>query len=234
MQIVLLERVENLGAMGEVVTVKPGYARNFLLPQNKALRATKENIERFEREREALEKLNDERKAAAQGEADTIDGKDFILIRQAGDTGQLYGSVSSRDISDAITETGAKVARSQVKLDIPIKSIGLYKIEVRLHPEVVAEVTINVARSNDEAERQAKGEDVLETARAEERAAALAERTGLSEEEAAAVFDEDAVPEDLVEGEGEDEAVEAAADEADDDAPAAEADAETGDEPEKS
>lgn len=222
MEVVLLERVENLGGMGEVVRVKPGYARNFLLPQNKALRATKANIERFERERDALEKLNDERKAEAQTDADKIDGKDFILIRQAGDTGQLYGSVSSRDIADAVTGEGHKVARSQVKLDIPIKTIGVYEIEIRLHPEVSATIRINVARTADEAERQAEGEDIIAAERDEDRAAAIAEKTGLSEEEAAEIFEEGAEPEELtaaegdVEGEGEEAEAETAEADAED------------------
>ena len=222
MEVVLLERVENLGGMGEVVRVKPGYARNFLLPQNKALRATKANIERFERERDALEKLNDERKTEAQTDADKIDGKDFILIRQAGDTGQLYGSVSSRDIADAVTGEGHKVARSQVKLDIPIKTIGVYEIEIRLHPEVSATIRINVARTADEAERQAEGEDIIAAERDEDRAAAIAEKTGLSEEEAAEIFEEGAEPEELtaaegdVEGEGEEAEAETAEADAED------------------
>lgn len=217
MQVVLLERVENLGAMGEVVKVKPGYARNFLLPQQKALRATKANIERFEREREALVKLNDERKAEAQKLADKLDGSDYILIRQAGDTGQLYGSVSSRDIADAIVEAGHRVARSQVKLDIPIKTIGAYEIQVRLHPEVTAVVTANVARTAEEAERQAQGEDVIASERDEDRAAALAERTGLSEEEAAKVFEEGVEPEILeTAGQEEGESAEAGAGEEED------------------
>ncbi|WP_022699007.1 50S ribosomal protein L9 [Euryhalocaulis caribicus] len=225
MEVVLLERVENLGGMGEVVRVKPGYARNFLLPQNKALRATKANIERFERERDALEKLNDERKAEAQTDADKIDGKDFILIRQAGDTGQLYGSVSSRDIADAVTGEGHKVARSQVKLDIPIKTIGVYEIEIRLHPEVSATIRINVARTADEAERQAEGEDIIAAERDEDRAAAIAEKTGLSEEEAAEIFEEGAEPEELTAAEGD---VEGEGEEAE--AETAEADAEDADE----
>jgi len=211
MEIVLLERVENLGAMGDVVSVKPGYARNFLLPQKKALRATKANIERFEREREALEKLNEERKSEAEKEAGKIDGETIVMIRQAGDTGQLYGSVSSRDIADAVAETGHKIGRSQVKLDIPIKSIGLYEIEIRLHPEVGATVTVNVARTADEAERQAKGENIIEAEREEERAAAIADRTGLSEDEVAEIFEEGAAPESLAESEEGESDAEAAA-----------------------
>ncbi len=218
MQVVLLERVENLGAMGEVVKVKPGYARNFLLPQQKALRATKANIERFERERDALEKLNDERKGEAQKLAGKLDGSDYTLIRQAGDTGQLYGSVSSRDIADAIVEAGHQVARSQVKLDIPIKTIGTYEIQVRLHPEVAATVTANVARTTEEAERQAKGEDVIASERDEDRAAALAERTGLTEEEAAEVFEEGVEPEILETAGKEEDSEEAGAETAEADA----------------
>lgn len=207
MQIVLLERIENLGAMGDVVNVRPGYARNFLLPQKKALRATEANIERFERERAALEKLNDERKAEAQKMGTGIDGKTFVLIRQAGDTGQLYGSVTSRDIAIAAVEAGHEVSRGQVRLDQPIKTIGVYEIRIRLHPEVHLTVTVNVARSADEAERQAKGEDVIASAREQDRAAAIADRTQLSEEQARRLFDEGAAPESE---EGEAEAAEAA------------------------
>jgi large subunit ribosomal protein L9 len=201
MEIVLLERIENLGAMGEVVTVRPGYARNYLLPQKKALRATKENIARFEREREALEKLNDERRTEAETAGQGLDGASFVLIRQAGDTGQLYGSVTSRDIADAASESGASVSRGQVRLDTPIKTIGVYEIRIRLHPEVHVTVTVNVARSQDEADRQAEGEDVIASALEEDRAAAIAERTQLSEEQARELFEEGAAPEELSEEE---------------------------------
>jgi large subunit ribosomal protein L9 len=194
MQIVLLERIENLGAMGDVVSVRPGYARNFLLPQKKALRATEANIERFERERAALEQLNDERKAEAEQHGKNLDGQSFVLIRQAGDTGQLYGSVTSRDVAMAAVEAGHEVARSQVRLDQPIKSIGVYDIRVSLHPEVYVTVKVNVARSADEAERQARGEDVVASARDADRAAALSGRTELSEEDARRLFDEGAAP----------------------------------------
>ncbi len=213
MQIVLLERIENLGAMGEVVTVRPGYARNFLLPQKKALRATSDNIARFERERAALEQLNEERRAEAARSGQGLDGQSFVLIRQAGDTGQLYGSVTSRDIADAASQSGTDITRGQVRLDQPIKTIGLYEIRIRLHPEVHVTVKVNVARSTDEAERQAKGEDVIASALEQDRAAALAERTSLSEEEAKRLFDEGAAPdlvEESAEAEGEAETAEAA------------------------
>lgn len=206
MEIVLLERIENLGAMGDVVSVRPGYARNYLLPQKKALRATEANIARFEREREALEKLNDERKAEAQQAGTGLEGATFVLIRQAGDTGQLYGSVTSRDIADAASESGTSVTRGQVRLDTPIKTIGVYDITIRLHPEVHIDVKVNVARSQDEADRQAQGEDVIASALEEDRAAAIAERTQLSEEEAKELFEEGAEPELEASAEGDDEA----------------------------
>ncbi|HHI88879.1 MAG TPA: 50S ribosomal protein L9 [Hellea balneolensis] len=160
MEIVLLERVDSLGAMGDVVNVKNGYARNYLLPQGKALRATKANLARFEAEREILEKRNAEtaKKAAEQG-AD-LEGKSFVVIRQAGDTGILYGSVSSRDIAELI---GEPVKRAMVVLEKPIKALGLHDVRIKLHPEVSVNVIINVARTEDEAERQAKGEDVIAT-----------------------------------------------------------------------
>ncbi|WP_349360999.1 50S ribosomal protein L9 [Stappia sp.] len=160
MQIILLERVNKLGQMGEVVKVKDGYARNYLLPQGKALRASKANLARFETERAQLEARNLERKSEAEGVAKSLDGKSFVLIRQAGETGQLYGSVSTRDIAEALTEGGFSALRSQVRLDKPLKTIGLHTVIVLLHPEVEVEITLNIARSNDEAERQAKGEDL--------------------------------------------------------------------------
>jgi large subunit ribosomal protein L9 len=209
MQIVLLERIENLGAMGDVVNVRPGYARNFLLPQKKALRATEANIERFERERAALEKVNDERKTEAQKMGKGLDGASFVLIRQAGDTGQLYGSVTSRDIAQAASDAGHDVSRGQVRLDTPIKTIGVYEIRIRLHPEVHVTVKVNVARSGDEAERQAKGEDVIASAMQQDRAAAIAERTQLSEEDARRLFEEGAAPELAEEAAGEGEPAEA-------------------------
>jgi large subunit ribosomal protein L9 len=184
MQVILLERVEKLGQMGDEVKVKDGFARNFLLPQKKALRANKTNREFFSGQKAQLEARNLEQKKEAEIVGARLDGKTFMLIRQAGDRGQLYGSVSPRDIAGAITEGGVSVNRTQVPLDQAIKAIGLFKIAVRLHPEVRVNVTINVARSEDEAERQARGEDVL------------AERTEAEEAKVAAeeLFEEGAGP----------------------------------------
>ena len=161
MQVILLERVEKLGQMGDEVKVKDGFARNFLLPEKKALRATKANREFFAGQKAQLEASNLERKKDAEAIAGKLKGKTFVLLRQAGDRGQLYGSVSPRDISDVITAGGFTVSRTQVPLDKAIKSIGLFPLIVVLHPEVRVSVTINVARSEEEAERQARGEDVL-------------------------------------------------------------------------
>jgi len=161
MQVILLERVEKLGQMGDEVKVKDGFARNFLLPEKKALRATKANREFFAGQKAHLEANNLERKKDAEAVAGKLKGKTFILLRQAGDRGQLYGSVSPRDISDVITAGGFTISRTQVPLDKAIKSIGLFPLFVVLHPEVRVSVTINVARSEEEAERQARGEDVL-------------------------------------------------------------------------
>jgi len=156
-QVILLERVEKLGAMGEVVNVKPGYARNYLLPQNKALRATESNIAYFETQKVALQKADDERKAEAAKRAKPIDGKTISLIRQAGETGQLYGSVTAKDIADAILEaTGEKVQRNMVEMNQNFKEIGLFPLAISLHAEVKASVTINIARTDDEAKEQAK------------------------------------------------------------------------------
>ena len=160
MHVILLERIGRLGQMGDVVRVKDGYARNFLLPQGKALRATDDNRKQFETQRVHLEARNLELKTEAEGIAGKLEGKSFVAIRQAGDTGQLYGSVSTRDIAEVITEGGFSVDRRQVLLDRPIKALGLHEIRVQLHPEVVVKATLNVARSAEEAERQAKGEDV--------------------------------------------------------------------------
>jgi large subunit ribosomal protein L9 len=161
MQVILLERVEKLGQMGDEVKVKDGFARNYLLPMKKALRATKANREYFQTQKTQLETRNLERKSEAQKIAEKLEGQSFVLLRQAGDRGQLYGSVSPRDIADIITGGGFSVARTQIPLDKAIKDIGLHDIAVVLHPEVRVKVTINVARTEDEAERQARGEDVL-------------------------------------------------------------------------
>jgi large subunit ribosomal protein L9 len=160
MEVILLERVGRLGQMGDVVKVKDGYARNFLLPQGKALRATEANRKTFDSQRVQLEARNLELKTEAEGVAGRLDGQTFVSIRQAGDTGQLYGSVSTRDIADAISAGGFSIDRRQVLLDRPIKALGLHEVRVALHPEVLVKVSINVARSADEAERQARGEDV--------------------------------------------------------------------------
>lgn len=160
MQIILLERIAKLGQMGDIVTVKDGYARNYLLPQGKALRANDTNKARFESQRADLEARNLERKTEADGVNEKLNGSSYVLIRSAGETGQLYGSVSTRDIAAELDENGFKVARSQVNLQNPIKAIGLHSVEIVLHPEVTSTITINVARSDDEAERQAAGEDL--------------------------------------------------------------------------
>ena len=162
MQVVLLERVEKLGQMGDVVKVKDGFARNFLLPQKKALRATKANIERFESQRAQLEARNLELKKEAEQLLPKIEGQSFIILRQAGETGVLYGSVSTRDISDVMTTGGFTTARNQVVLDKPIKTIGLHPIRITLHPEVSVTITANVARTEEEAQRQAAGEDLTQ------------------------------------------------------------------------
>jgi large subunit ribosomal protein L9 len=172
MKVVLLERVENLGAIGDVVTVKDGFARNFLLPRDKARRATAANLKAFELDRAAIEQRNEKNKAEAQKIADKIDGQTYIMIRQAGETGQLYGSVAGRDVAEAIQAEGGKVERSQVVLNTAIKTLGVHEVLVRLHAEVTATVKINIARSADEAERQAKGEDVIKSAYDQDREAA--------------------------------------------------------------
>ena len=160
MQVILLQRIGRLGQMGDVVNVKDGYARNFLLPQKKALRATDDNRKKFESQRAQLEANNLEQKKEAEAIAGKLGGQTFVAIRTAGDTGQLYGSVSTRDIADAVTAGGFTVDRNQVIMDRPIKNLGLHKTRIALHPEVIVEVTLNVARSEEEAARQAKGEDV--------------------------------------------------------------------------
>ncbi len=160
MQVILLERIARLGQMGDTVRVRDGYARNFLLPQGKALRANKANRERFESERVQLEARNLERRQEAEAVASKLDGLSFIVIRSAGETGQLYGSVSTRDIATVLTDNGFSILRNQVHLNTPIKTIGLHSVIVALHPEVEVTVTINVARSEDEANRQAAGEDL--------------------------------------------------------------------------
>ena len=220
MNVILLERIRRLGQMGDVVTVKDGFARNFLLPKGKALRANKANKAVFEAQRADLEKRNDERKAEAGSTAVSIEGQAFVVIRTAGDSGQLYGSVSTRDIAAMVAEaTGAPVTRNNILLPLPIKTIGMHEVMVSLHSEVEVPISLNVSRSEDEAERQARGEDVTseqfddedddaispeevfeDEAQAEEAqeeldASAEAEEETASEEAAPAESEEEAKPE---------------------------------------
>ena len=195
MQVILLERVEKLGTIGDEVSVKNGYARNYLIPQGKALLATDRNRRRFEAEREVIEQRNADARQEAETAGTTLDGQNFVLIRQSGETGQLYGSVSARDIAEAASEAGFSVGRSQVRLDQPIKAIGLYDVKVQLHPEVAVTVQANVARTPEEAERQAAGEDVLQTLQDEQRAIAD-EQAGEMAEAAAEMADQIAGGED--------------------------------------
>ena len=160
MQVILLQRVGRIGQMGDVVNVKDGFARNFLLPQKKALRATKDNLAKFEGQRAQLEANNLELKKEAEAVAAKLDGQSFITIRSAGDTGQLYGSVSPRDISEVVTAGGFTIDRNQVVIDKPIKTLGLHGAKIQLHPEVLVAISVNVARSQEEAERQSRGENV--------------------------------------------------------------------------
>ena len=160
MDVILLQRVAKLGQMGETVRVKNGYARNFLLPTGKALRATEANKKRFQDQKADLEARNLHEKSEASAVAEKLDGQSFVIVRQAGETGQLYGSVSARDVAEAVSAGGFKVGREQIELVTPIKTLGLHNVPVHLHPEVEAKVTINVARSPEEAERQAKGEQI--------------------------------------------------------------------------
>ncbi|WP_298425439.1 50S ribosomal protein L9 [Rhodoblastus sp.] len=161
MEVILLERVAKLGQMGEVVRVRDGYARNFLLPRGKALRATEANRKHFDSQRAQLEARNLERKGEAHAVAEKLNGQSFVILRQAGESGQLYGSVSTRDIADAATAGGFTVERHQILLNAPIKTLGLHKAPVHLHPEVDVEIIVNIARSAEEAERQAKGESAV-------------------------------------------------------------------------
>lgn len=223
MEVILLERIERLGQMGDIVTVKPGFARNFLLPQKKALRATDQNRSVFESQRAQLEAENLERRKDAEAVAAKLESLDVVLTRQAGDSGQLYGSVSARDISDAVSEAGVTISRGQVMLDRPIKALGLHPIRVSLHPEVQIELTANVARNEDEAaiqrERGISITEVAEETEAAEAAVALAE-------EALAVADDKTAEAEAVEGMVEEEVAERVAEEADgsdDDTAAAEA-----------
>ncbi|WP_416796076.1 50S ribosomal protein L9 [Ciceribacter azotifigens] len=160
MEVILLERIAKLGQMGETVKVRDGFARNYLLPQGKALRANAANKARFEAERATLEARNLERKSEAQKVADALSGKSFVVVRSAGETGQLYGSVAARDVAEILASEGFNVSRNQVELNQPIKSIGLHQVTLHLHAEVELSIELNVARSAEEAERQAKGESL--------------------------------------------------------------------------
>ena len=189
-QIVLLERVEKLGQMGDVVNVREGYARNFLLPKGKALRATKANIARFEAERAQIEARSAERKAEAEKVAASLDGKQFVVIRTASESGSLYGSVSPRDVAEAARAEGFEIDRTQVRLDKPVKELGLHSMSVQLHPEVIVTVSANVARTQEEAEIQAQGKSIAEL-RAEEEAAAEFEIAELFDDIGGAASEED-------------------------------------------
>ena len=175
MQVILLERVEKLGQMGDEVRVRDGFARNFLLPKKKALRATKANREYFQARKAELETQNAERKKGADAIAGKLNGKSFVLIRQAGDRGQLYGSVSPRDVADAMEKAGIKIDRHQINISQAIKTVGQFTIPVVLHPEVKVHITVNVARSEDEAAALARGEDVLSAKTEQQEVAAAAE-----------------------------------------------------------
>ena len=160
MEVILLERIARLGQMGDSVRVKDGFARNYLLPTGRALRANEANRAKFESQKTQLVARNEERKREAGDVAGTLEGKSFMIIRSAGETGQMYGSVSSRDISEILKEAGFKVGRNQILLNQPIKTIGLHKVSIALHPEVEVEIEVNIARSREEGERQAKGENL--------------------------------------------------------------------------
>ncbi|MEM7668659.1 MAG: 50S ribosomal protein L9 [Pseudomonadota bacterium] len=190
MDIVLLERVEKLGQMGDVVTVRDGYARNFLLPQGKALRANKANLAQFEAQRAQLEAQNLELKSEADRVAEDLDGQQFVVIRSASEAGALYGSVNTRDVAEIVTEGGVTISKNQVRLERPVKELGLHSMRIVLHPEVAAEVTINVARSPEEAEIQASGKSIQEM-RAEEEAETEFDLAELFDDMGSAATDDD-------------------------------------------
>jgi len=202
MEVILLERIAKLGYMGDIVNVKSGYARNYLLPTGKALRANEANKASFEAQRADLETRNSERKTEADSIKSKLDGNVYVMIRSAGQTGQLYGSVSTRDIAASLEEAGFKVARNQVSLPNPIKVIGLHELQIILHPEVTADISVNVARSEDEAERQAAGEDL--TAREDEQFEHTAVDFEADDVDLSEVFDN---PDDVDLGEGDAEEV---------------------------
>ena len=198
MQVILMERVAKLGQMGDVVDVKPGYARNFLLPQGKAMNATDANIAQFEAQKAQLEARNLETKKEAEALADKLNGQQFVVIRQASDAGALYGSVTTRDAAESATAEGFTVDRAQVALDKPIKMLGLHSVIVSLHPEVEATFTLNVARSTEEAELQASGKSIQELA-AEEEAEAEFEIAELFDDIGAAASEDEELAEAVAE-----------------------------------
>jgi large subunit ribosomal protein L9 len=171
MKVILLERVERLGSLGDTVTVKDGFARNFLLPRAKALRATAANLQVFEAQKAQIVARNDKDRELAEKAGEALDGTSYILVRQAGESGQLYGSVNGRDVADAVNAEGGKIERAQVILDKPIKTLGVHAVKVRLHAEVTVTVNLNIARTQDEAERQARGENVVASQFEEDRLA---------------------------------------------------------------
>jgi large subunit ribosomal protein L9 len=181
MKVILLERVERLGTLGDVVNVKDGFARNFLLPRSKALRATSANLKVFEGQRVEIEARNAKARDAASKSGEGLDGHGYVMIRQAGESGQLYGSVTGRDVADAVNAEGGKIDRSMVVLDKPIKTLGVHAVKVRLHAEVTISVNINIARSLDEADRQARGENVITAQFEEEQALDAAQAADLLE-----------------------------------------------------
>lgn len=192
MQVILLERVAKLGQMGEIVDVKPGYARNYLLPQGKAQTASDANVKAFEAQKAQLEARNLETKKEAEALAAKLDGQQFVVIRSASDAGALYGSVSPRDAAEAATEAGFSVERKQISLITPIKELGLHEMAVKLHPEVTATIVLNVARSNEEAELQASGKSIQEQAAEDEAAAEFEIQELFDDIGGAAADDEDA------------------------------------------
>lgn len=204
MEVILLERVAKLGQMGDVVTVKPGYARNYLLLQGKALTASKENIAQFEAQKAQLEANNLETKKEAEALAQRIDGEVFVVIRSASDGGNLYGSVTPRDVAAVTTEAGYTVERKQVIIPLPIKELGMHKVDIYLHPEVEVQITLNVARSPEEAELQASGKSIQDLA-AEEEAAAEFEISELFDDIGAASSDDDDAPAPAAEASSDDE-----------------------------
>ena len=214
MEVILLERIDKLGQMGDVVNVKPGYARNFLLPQKKALRATETNKKHFESERTQLEAQNLEHRAEAEKLGKKMDATTIVLIRQAGEAGQLYGSVNARDIAAAVTEAGFTIARQQVKLGHPIKALGLYDIRVLLHPEVDVTVVANIARSVDEAKIQTRTGKAIVGAEEEEKQAAAEAAAKVAAENQKTAEEEKAKTLETEKAEEETKAAEEAADEA--------------------